>query len=138
VTFESKHQKGKDGKDVYSAVFVGSNEIPASMTKDQAVQTYDKLFDEDAFKQSISSANSSDSSVDIKNFKVDKSDYQGFTARKYTADAYLDGKNTGQFKMLAVFTDKKIYVVSTRAHTQIEPGFRASADKILNSLKIDE
>lgn len=137
VTFESKKQKGSNGQDVYSALYVASTDIPSSSTKDETVAMYDKLFNENTFKQSLSSTGSSSSS-EVKNFKVDKSDYQGFTARKYTADSYVDGKNTGQLKMLIVFTDKKIYVVSVGAHSQVEPGFRAAADKILNSLKIDE
>ena len=138
VTFESERQKGSNGKDVYSAMYLGSNDIPSSTTKDQTVQMYDKLFDEDTFKQSLNSTSSSDSGSEVKNFKVDKSNYQGFTARKYTADSYVDNKKVGEFKMLVVFTDKKLYVVSIGAHTQVEPGFRASVDKILNSFKIEE
>ena len=136
ITYTSEKKKGSNGEDdVYSAMYITSGDYPTGTAKDQYVELYDKYFDEDAFKQSLSTSKSDN---EIKNFKSDKTTYQGFTARKYTADAYQNDTKVGTVRTLIVFGDKKLYSVALLAHAQVEAGFRASADKILNSLKIDE
>ncbi|GEM_PF-2569926 len=136
VTFESDRKEGKGG-DVYSVMTVGTTDVPAGVSVDSAVKMYDEMFTEEAFTQSVESSGSGDSS-EIRDFKVDKTDYDGHTARTYTAVAYQDDTKVGDFSMVIVFGEKKMYMVMVGAHAQTEPGFRKAAGKILNSLKIEE
>lgn len=136
ISYESEKKKGKNDKDVYSTMSVSSTDMPTTMSKDQIVEMYDKLFSEDSFTQSVSAA--SPDGAGIKDFKSEKITHQGHTARKYTATAQQDGQKVGEFTMLVVFGDKKLYVLVLAAHSDIEPGFRKSVDKIINSFKVDE
>ena len=136
ISYESERKKGKNDKDVYSTMSVSSTDMPAGTTKDQVVEMYDKLFSEETFTQSVSSA--SPDGAGVKDFKSEEITHQGHTARKYTATAEQDGQEVGKFTMIVVFGEKKLYMLVVAAHSDIEPGFRKSVDKIINSFKIDE
>lgn len=138
VSWKSEAREAEGDKDAYSGLTVSVTDIPESMSVDSILKTYDETLTEDAFSKSMASEVGSSSDSTIKNFKVNKDDYNGMTARTYTATVLADDKKTGDLYVRMVFTDDKMYVIMVAAHSQIESGFRKAADKIFNSLEIEE
>lgn len=138
ISWKSEAHEAENGEDVYSGVTVSAVDMPASMSVKTIVESYDEMFTEEAFVKAAESEVGSGSSVKIKDFKINKDDYQGITARTFTATVHTDDKKTGDLYMRVVFTDDRMYMIMVAAHSQIEPGFRKAAEKIFNSLEIEE
>lgn len=103
------------------------------MSKADMIKLYDDAFSED----NLSESSGFSSSNTITNFTKDETEYQGFDARKISFDVEKDGKRSGSGHVLLVFADDAFYAVVVAAHTS-DPALGKAAEKILNSLEIDE
>ena len=125
-----------DDEDEQSQVVVGSTpteNILAYMKKDDAIELYDDMLDEDNFTDDLGFSDDST----VTNFKKEDVTHQGFDARKVTFDVEEDGKYIGSGYILLVFGDDAFYIVTVAAHSS-DPGLNKAANKILDSLEIDE
>lgn len=139
ISWKSEVHEAEDGEDVSSGLSVSAVDVPEGVTVESIVESYDEMFTEEAFAKVMEDeVGSSSSSTEIKDFKINKDNYQGMTARTFTATVHTDGKKTADIYMRMVFTDDRMYVLMVAAHSQIEPGFRKAAEKIFNSLEIEE
>ena len=125
-----------DDEDEQSQVVIGSTpteNILAYMKKDDAIEFYDDMLDEDNFTDNLGFSDDST----VTNFKKEDVTHQGFEARKVTFDVEEDGKYIGSGYILLVFGDDAFYIVTVAAHSS-DAGLNKAANKILNSLEIDE
>ena len=125
-----------DDEDEQSQVVIGSTpteNILAYMKKDDAIEVYDDMLDEDNFTDNLGFSDDST----VTNFKKEDVTHQGFEARKVTFDVEEDDKYIGSGYILLVFGDDAFYIVKVAAHLS-DPGLNKAANKILDSLEIDE
>lgn len=132
VTFKEPDADDDDQSQV-SILSVPIKDALTVMDKDDLVKLYDDMFSQDNLTEA---AGFSDESI-VKNFNKETMKYQGHDARKITFDVERDGKRTGTGYVLLVFGDEAFYGIAIAAHAS-DPGVNKAANKILNSLEIDE
>ena len=106
--------------------------VTALMSKEDLIKSYDESFTEDKINDAVNS-----DSDEVRNFKKSDDDYQGFEARRISFDGYKDDKKVGNVHMLMVFGEKSLYMVQVMSGEDT-PKLEKSANKIIDSLKIDE
>ncbi len=127
-------QKGGNEKDD-SSVLVFYQAYPSTLTADELTQVKKELRSQ--FESSLGSVLSSDSNEKLENLKITDTTFNGKDALRITATAKQDGKEVGNFTLIAVTTNDELYMVGVAARTK-DADLQKKADKIIDSFKLEQ